>query len=146
MNRSKGEYTLTDKPSAVDVDFVERMLRTSYWAPHRERSVIEQSLETSVPMSVFHHGRQIAFARIVSDLVTFAWIADVIVDPQYRSRGIGKWLMECIMEHPAVAGTSQQLLRTIDAHGLYARYGFENAECMARRSKSQAVKSQEVKS
>lgn len=135
MNRSKGEFLISDDPLAVDVDFVERMLRTSYWAPNRARSVIERSLEASVPLSVFHRGRQVAFARIVSDLVTFAWIADVIVDPQYRGRGIGKWMMECIMEHPAVAGTSQQLLRTTDAHGLYARYGFEIAECMTRKPK-----------
>jgi len=133
MEWRTNELSMTDDPLAVDVDFVERMLRTSYWAPRRERSVIERSLQTSVPLSVFHADRQIGFARIVSDLVTFAWIADVIVDPQYRGRGIGKWMMECIMEHPAVVGTSQQLLRTTDAHGLYARYGFENAECMARR-------------
>jgi GNAT superfamily N-acetyltransferase len=133
MEWRTNELSMTDDPLAVDVDFVERMLRTSYWAPRRERSVIERSLQTSVPLSVFHADRQIGFARIVSDLVTFAWIADVIVDPQYRGRGIGKWMMECIMEHPAVAGTSQQLLRTTDAHGLYARYGFENAECMARK-------------
>ena len=133
MDISKGEFSISDDPLAVDVDFVERMLRTSYWAPDRERSVIERSLQTSVPLSVFHAGRQIAFARIVSDLVTFAWIADVIVDPQYRGRGIGKWLMECVMGHPSVVGTSQQLLRTTDAHGLYTRYGFKIAECMARK-------------
>lgn len=133
MEWQKNEYLMSDDPHAVDVDFVERMLRTSYWAPHRERSVIERSLETSVPFSVFHGRRQIAFARVVSDVVTFAWIADVIVDPQYRGGGIGKWLMERIMEHPSVAETSQQLLRTADAHGLYMRYGFEIADCMARK-------------
>jgi GNAT superfamily N-acetyltransferase len=133
MKWFKSDFSISDDPAAVDVDFVERMLRTSYWAPRRERSAIERSLQTSVPLSVFHADRQIGFARIVSDLVTFAWIADVIVDPQYRGRGIGKWMMECIMEHPAVVDTSQQLLRTTDAHGLYARYGFENAECMARK-------------
>jgi GNAT superfamily N-acetyltransferase len=133
MKWFKSDFSISDDPAAVDVDFVERMLRTSYWASRRERSVIERSLQTSVPLSVFHGGRQVAFARIVSDLVTFAWIADVIVDPQYRGRGIGTWLMERVMEHPAVVGTSQQLLRTNDAHGLYAKYGFENAECMARK-------------
>jgi GNAT superfamily N-acetyltransferase len=134
MEWRTNELSMTDDPLAVDVDFVERMLRTSYWAPRRERSVIERSLQTSVPLSVFHADRQIGFARIVSDLVTFAWIADVMVDPQYRGRGIGKWMMECIMEHPAVVDTSQQLLRTTDAHDLYAKYGFEIAECMARKA------------
>jgi len=134
MEWTKNEYSMNNDPQAVDVEFVESMLRTSYWAPHRERTIIERSLETSVPFSVFHGTRQIGFARVVSDLVTFAWIADVIVDPRYRSKGIGKWLMDCVMEHPAVAATSQQLLRTADAHELYARYGFEVAECMARKS------------
>lgn len=133
MEWSRNEFVINDDPASVDVDFVESMLRTSYWAPRRERSVIESTLHTSVPFSAFHGDRQVGFARVVSDNLTFAWIADVIVDPDYRGKGIGKWLMECIMEHPAVAMTSQQLLRTDDAHEFYAQFGFNVSECMARK-------------
>ena len=135
MEWKRGPFRITDDPLDVDADFVERMLRSSYWAPERSRGVIERTLETSVPLSLLRDGQQIGFARIVSDDVTFAWICDLIIDPTCRGDGLGKWFMECIMEHPAVAGTSQQLLRTSDAHGLYAKYGFEISECMTRRPK-----------
>ena len=138
MEWSRSRYTITDNPVAVDVDFVERMLRTSYWASERPRVTIERTLETSVPLSLFRDDQQIGFARVVSDEVTFAWICDLIIDPACRGMGLGKWFMECIMEHPAVAGTSQQLLRTSDAHGLYAKYGFEISDCMTRKSKPPA--------
>ena len=137
MEWSRGRFQITDSPAAVDVDFVERMLRISYWASNRSRDVIERTLETSLPLSLFQDDVQVGFARVVSDEVTFAWICDLIIDPTCRGEGLGKWFMECIMEHPAVAGTSQQLLRTSDAHGLYAKSGFEISECMTRRSNSQ---------
>jgi GNAT superfamily N-acetyltransferase len=135
MKWTKNPFKITDDPGAVDVDFVERMLRTSYWASERPRDVIERTLETSTVLSLFRDDQQIGFARVVSDEVTFAWICDLIIDPACRGDGLGKWFMECIMEHPAVAGTSQQLLRTSDAHELYAKYGFVISECMTRRSK-----------
>jgi GNAT superfamily N-acetyltransferase len=135
MKWTKNPFKITDDPGAVDVDFVERMLRTSYWASERPRDVIERTLETSTVLSLFRDDQQIGFARVVSDEVTFAWICDLIIDPACRGDGLGKWFMECIMEHRAVAGTSQQLLRTSDAHELYAKYGFVISECMTRRSK-----------
>jgi GNAT superfamily N-acetyltransferase len=134
MEWTNNQFRITDDPAAVDVDFVERMLRTSYWAAERPREVIERTLESSISLSLFCEDVQIGFARVVSDEVTFAWICDLIIDPVCRGDGLGKWFLECIMEHPAVAGTSQQLLRTSDAHGLYAKYGFEISECMTRRS------------
>jgi len=139
MEWRKGDFRITDDPRAVDVDFVERMLRISYWAPERPRETIEHTLGTSIPLSLLRDDVQIGFARVVSDEMTFAWICDLIIDPAHRGDGLGKWFMECIMEHPAVAGTSQQLLRTSDAHGLYAKYGFEISECMTRRSKPSRI-------
>lgn len=133
MEMREGDLHLTDDPDVVDVHFVESMLRTSYWAADRPRAAIEASIRTSVPVSLFRDGQQVGFARIVSDWVTFAWIADVVVDPSERGRGLGRRLMRFVMDHPSVSGTTQQLLRTHDAHGLYERYGFEVAECMARR-------------
>ena len=135
MEWTRDRCLITDSPKAVDVNFVERMLRSSYWASERPREIIERTLETSISLSLFRDDLQIGFARVVSDEVTFAWIRDLIIDPLCRGDGLGKWFMECIMEHPAVTGTSQQLLRTSDTHGLYEKYGFEISECMTRRPK-----------
>ena len=110
------------------------MLRTTYWVAEGPRSVIEAAARSSHNFSMRDRDRQVAYARVVSDGCTFAWIADVIVAPEVRGRGLGVWLMECVMEHPSVAGTTQQLLRTQDAHGLYRRFGFEVCECKVRRA------------
>jgi len=68
----------------------------------------------------------------VTDWATFAWIADVVIDPPYRGRGLGKWLAECAVSHPAIQGT-RQLLLTRDAHTLYERFGFQREECLTRK-------------
>ena len=133
MKWTRDRYVITDDRDAVDLDFVEAMLHTTYWAPRRPRAVIEASVRNAVNFSVFDAERQVGFARVVSDYSTVAWIADVMIDPEYRGRGLGKWIMEVIMGHPAVTATTLQLLRTKDAHGLYSRFGFEPAECMRKR-------------
>lgn len=133
MKCEMGDFVLTDETSDVDVDFVESMLRTTYWAAERSREKIEGSVEKSINFSVYEGERQIAYARVVSDSHCFAWIADVIVDPEYRRRGIGRWMMECIMDHPDVRETTLQLLRTRDAHPLYSPFGFDTDDCMTRR-------------
>jgi GNAT superfamily N-acetyltransferase len=133
MEWKRDGYVLTDDAAAADMDWVERMMRTTYWAPRRPREVIETSIRNAVVFSAFDEEGQVGFARVVSDFSTFAWIADVIVDPGHRGRGLGKWIMETIMAHPAVTTTTQQLLRTKDAHELYRRYGFDPSECMRRK-------------
>jgi GNAT superfamily N-acetyltransferase len=133
VKRLWNEFELTDELEAVDVEFVEKMLRASYWAADRPIQAIKESIEKSVNFSAFFGGNQVGYARVVSDYVTFAWIADVVVDPDFQGKGIGKWLMECVLEHPAVRDTTQKVLRTLDAHGLYARFGFKVAECMTKK-------------
>ena len=127
------QLRITDARDGVDVDFVERMLRGSYWAAERTREAIETSIACSIPFSIFEGDRQVAFARVLTDRSTFAWIADVIVDPETRGRGLGKQLVQSLLVHPDVAPAQQKLLRTKDAHGLYAQYGFEDMDCMTRR-------------
>lgn len=133
MEWTRDDVRLTDDLGAVDLDFVHGMLSSSYWAAGRSRQVTEDSLAHSIPFSLFKDDRQIGFARCVTDRTTFAWIADVIIDPDFRGLGLGTWMMQCVLDHPGVASTRQQLLRTRDAHELYRRMGFEVADCMARR-------------
>ena len=64
------------------------------------------------------------FARVISDSATYAYIGDVFVLESYRGRGLGKWLMECIMQHPWLQGLRRWSLVTQDAHGLYSQFGF----------------------
>jgi GNAT superfamily N-acetyltransferase len=77
------------------------------------------------------NGLQVGFARVVTDHAVFAWIADVVIHPDQRGRGIGKFLMGCIQNHPEIPN-SLQVLRTSDAHGLYEKFGFGVGEFMKK--------------
>ena len=124
---------VSDDLSRIDLDAVCRLLASSYWAATRPREVIERSLQSSIVFGLYCSEGQIGFARAVTDRATFTWIADVIVDPRHRGKGLGRWLVECVLSHPDVRDT-MQLLRTKDAHSLYERFGFERDECMIHRS------------
>jgi GNAT superfamily N-acetyltransferase len=78
----------------------------------------------SLSMGIFQEQCQVGFGRAVTDRSTFAYLADVFVLPEHRGRGLGKWLVDCFMEHPELQGLRRWLLATADAHALYSRAGF----------------------
>jgi GNAT superfamily N-acetyltransferase len=105
-----------DRPLLVGAD--------SYWAAGRPLGVVRRAVESSLCFGLYAGGQQVGFARVVTDRATFAWLYDVFVLEGYRGRGLGKWLVECVVAHPALQGLRRLLLATRDAHGLYERYGF----------------------
>ena len=126
-----GEYAISTDPARLDVDMIHDFLTRSYWAKDIPRRIVERSIAGSVAYGIYHataeHGaaeRQVGFARVISDLATFAYLADVFVLAEYRGRGLSKWLMGCIMAHPELQEVRTRLLATGDAHGLYRQFGF----------------------
>jgi GNAT superfamily N-acetyltransferase len=124
-------YELTDDRGRLDFAAVSALLAESYWACDRPVEVHRTAFANSVCFSLFHHGRQVGFARAVTDFATFTWIADVIIEPAHRGQGLGKWMMDCLLAHPALK-TRSQWLATKDAHGLYKRFGFARFEAMRK--------------
>ena len=124
--RERDGYRLSTDPSHVDKATVHRWLsEDSYWAAGRAYEVVSRSIDGSVPYTIRHDGRQVAFGRAVTDGATFAWICDVYVDPAHRGRGLGVWLVDAMVEDFAEAGVLRLLLATRDAHEVYRRSGFE---------------------
>ncbi len=115
---------ITTDPSRVDLDILDNWLNKTYWAEGRPREVIERSVQNSLNFSAFLGGEFIGFARVVTDRATFGWVCDVVVEDKARGQGVGKALMQAIVEHPDLKGIKRLLLATLDAHGLYAQYGF----------------------
>jgi len=134
MEWTKGPYTVNDDKDRLDLYYIVPALQKSYWAAGRPKEVVEESIANSVCLGLYMEDRQIGFARAVTDKCTFAWVCDVIVHPDYRGVGLGKFLMDCLSAHPEVARCSQHLLRTSDAHGLYEQYGSSVCEAMNRRN------------
>jgi len=124
--------TISTDPHRLDLDTICDFLAQSYWAQTRSRRTIQRSLRHSLVFGVYDQERQVALARLVTDFATFAWLCDVFVHPDYRGRGIGKWLMETIQAHPNLQGLKRWVLVSRDARGLYSRYGFTSLQTPKR--------------
>jgi len=121
---SKGDYEISTDPARIDVAMVHEFLANCYWAKGIPAETVRLSIEKSIAFGVYHGQQLVGFARIISDLATFAYLADVFILPSHRGRGLSQWLMECIVSHPDLQGLRRWMLATKDAHGLYAKFGF----------------------
>ena len=134
MDWTRGSITLTDDRSRLDMDHVYDSLQKAYWSSGRPRTIVEESFRNSLCFGLFADGRQIGFTRIVTDRVVFSWFCDVWVNPEFRGKGTGQWMMRCVMEHPDVVRT-RQVLVTRDAQTFYEKVGFERKELMVKAAK-----------
>ena len=117
---------ITTDLSRMDFDRVHDWLaRKSYWAGQMPRRVFDRALRGSLCFAAIKMGATVAFARVVSDRATFAYVSDVFVDPAHRGAGISKAVMAAVVAHPELQDLRLWVLATADAHGLYARHGFK---------------------
>ena len=123
MERRVGTYVLSDDKGLLQKDAVCALVQGSYWGNTRSREAIEKSLETSLCYGAYENGVQCAFSRVVTDFAVMFWLCDVLVDEEHLGRGLGKGLVEMVLDTPVLAGLTG-VLATRDASGLYARYGF----------------------
>ena len=118
-------YRIVEGADKIDLKDVERLLRTTYWAENRPLETIKKSMQNSVCFGVVtEDGKLVGFARVISDYATSYYLCDVVVDEKMRGLGLGKALVSHIASSPDFSGL-RGILITRDAHGLYARFGFE---------------------
>src|SRR5690606_16389619 len=108
----------------LDFSTIHGYLVRSYWSPGVSRDVVERSARHSLPFGIYAGDQQVGYGRVISDHVTFAYVADVFVLESHRGRGLGKWLVDCMLAHPDLQGLRRWMLATADAHALYAHFGF----------------------
>ena len=99
-------------------------LTKSYWSSGVPRAIVERAIEGSLCFGVFLQGKQVGFARVVTDKATFAYLADVFILEPHRGKGLSKRLMQFIFAHPDLQELRRFMLATKDAHGLYEQFGF----------------------
>jgi len=124
MENHRGEFLLSTDPERLDLDVIHPFLTESYWARGIPRDVVARSIQNSLCFAVYTRGKQVGFARVISDFATYAYIGDVFVLEAFRGRGLGTWMMEAIMQHPRLQELRRWNLLTRDAHALYAQFGF----------------------
>lgn len=138
VQEERDGLVLSTDRARIDVDAVLAMLHASHWGAAVTRSLLERAIENSLCFGVYAGDGQLAFARAVTDLTTYAYLTDVIVAEHARGRGIGSWMVEAIIAHPDLQGLRRIALLTRDAHALYEKFGFSTnmpvSTYMERRS------------
>jgi GNAT superfamily N-acetyltransferase len=117
---------LDDNPARLDLARIHAWLASSYWSPGIARDVVERAIVGSHPLGAYRDGEQIGFARAITDHATFAWLADVWIDEPVRGQGLGQRMVRWFVEHPGFEGIRRIGLVTADAHGVYAKLGFNS--------------------
>ena len=113
----------TDK-DLLNVKFINDFISTTHWAKGRSLETMQSCIDNSLNFGVYLDGKQIGYARLVTDYCIFAYLMDVFIDEKHRGKGYSKQLMQYMMEHESVKDVKVWRLATTDAHGLYTQFGF----------------------
>lgn len=124
MHWTRPPFEISDEPARLDRAAIHAALAASYWATGIPREVMDRALENSLSLGLYHAADQIGLARAVTDRATYAYLCDVYVLEPWRGRGLGTWLIDCLLSHPDLQGLRRLQLVTRDAHPLYQRFGF----------------------
>ncbi|MEM7798458.1 MAG: GNAT family N-acetyltransferase [Chloroflexota bacterium] len=122
----RSPYLISTDVSRFDLPKTHQMITNSYWAANIPFDIYKLSVENSLSFGVYHElDGQVGLARVISDYATYAYLGDVLMHADHRGHGLGKWLIQTIVEHPNLQKIRSFRLETADAHGLYAQFGWE---------------------
>lgn len=124
MQWQQANYSISTDKQRLDLDVIHGYLRRSYWSENIPLAVVQKAIAGSLCFGLYHQDTQMGFARVITDGATFGYLADVFVLEAHRGKGLSKWLLSCIQQHPELQGLRRMLLTTKDAHGLYQQFGF----------------------
>jgi GNAT superfamily N-acetyltransferase len=117
-------YEIDTDRARLDLATIHAFLRDSHWGKGIPLATLQKAIENSLPFGLYRNGKQVGFARVVTDYATFAYLADVFVLEEDRNLGLGQQLVEAVLAHPEVQGMRRWLLGTRNAQSLYKRCGF----------------------
>lgn len=121
-----GDYLFSTDKKKLQLEYIHQYLsEESYWSKNIPMNIVKASIDGSLCFAIYQSNKQIGFARVITDNATFAYLADVFIDKDYRGKGLSKELMKFIMESNFVKVIRSFLLATLDAHSLYEQFGFK---------------------
>jgi GNAT superfamily N-acetyltransferase len=124
-DRTAGDYVISADPARLDTRAIHAYLRRSYWSEGIPFEIVDRAVKGSLCIGAYDAaGAQVALVRLISDYATFCYVCDVYVLEPHRGRGLSKAMMAMAMQHPNLQGLRRWMLGTLDAHGLYRRFGF----------------------
>jgi len=122
--QEKGTFTISTDPGKLDFDVVFGFLAQAKWWTELTSESLERALRHSLCFSLKECGRQIGFARVITDFVTYAYLCDVYIVEERRGRGLGSWLIHSVLEHPDLKNLKRVALITHDAQDFYLGLNF----------------------
>jgi GNAT superfamily N-acetyltransferase len=129
MEIEEDGFVFSDDKQLLDLVAVHDYLSNhSYWAGGIPLEIVQRSAENSLCFGIYKDRKQVGFARWITDKATFGYLADVYILEDYRGLGLSKKLMSLMLFHPDLQGLRRYMLGTLDAHGLYAQFGFKAIE------------------
>ena len=131
----QADFTISSEKKQVDIDALQDMLSRTYWVKDRRREEVEKSVANSLCFSLFKGDEQVGFARVLTDGVAYAVILDMVIREDFRGQGLGRWLLQCLVEHPQVVPL-RQVLWTSNADGFYQKLGFEEMSMLKFMARS----------
>ena len=122
------EYIISTDKHRLDLRAIHSFLTKSYWAEGISFEIVKKSIEHSLNFGVYKKGKQVGFARVITDYATYAYIGDVFILEEFRGQGLSIWLMQVIADYPELQGLRRWSLLTSDAHELYRKTGFQELQ------------------
>jgi GNAT superfamily N-acetyltransferase len=118
-------YLFSNDKSRLQPEVIHHFLATeSYWSQNIPMEVVKRAIGNSECFGIYHHNKQVGFARMITDYASLAYLADVFVLKEHRGKGLGKQLIEFILRYGPLQNLRRIMLATLDAHGLYRKFGF----------------------
>jgi GNAT superfamily N-acetyltransferase len=125
-------YEISTDSARLDLKAIHAFLAKAYWSLGIPFSTVERAIENSICVGAYLDGQQIAFARVITDKATFAYLADVYVLEEHRGNGISKRLLQSLLQLQELKGLRRMMLATRDAHALYEKFGFKELVAPSR--------------
>ena len=123
------DYTISTDKKKLDLDVIHRFRsEEAYWCKNIPIEIVKRSIDNSLCFGVYQGSNQIGFARVITDMATFGYLADVFILAEHRGKGLSKQLVAFIKAYPALQGLRRMMLFTLDAHSLYTQFGFAPVE------------------
>lgn len=125
----KEDYRISTDSSLLQLEVIHQYLsKESYWAQNIPFETVKKSIDHSLCFGVYQLQEQVGFARLITDQTSFAYLCDVFILPAWQGKGLSKWLIQSMQEHPELQSLRVWMLRTKDAHGLYEQFGWKNLD------------------
>lgn len=119
-------YYISEDKSKLQIDKIFRFISNAYWGGGRTLEEVKLAIDSSLCFGIYSHDNdQIGFGRVVTDYSFFGYFSDVIIFEKYQNCGYGKILIAHMQDHPVMKKLRTIALKTLDAHTLYEKYGFD---------------------